>query len=76
MSAPAGRVRRNGATAATLVLTPREQQVWDLAMAGKTTREIAAALGCSVNSVHTRFAVARDKVYTAAACELEEGGKA
>lgn len=43
-------------------LSPRERQVWDLAISGKTAKEIARELGSSHRTVETQLANARQKL--------------
>lgn len=44
------------------VLTPREREVWTLALAGLGRREIAHRLNITVGTVSTRLGIAREKV--------------
>ncbi len=46
----------------SLELTPREADVWALFRDGKSTREIASALGMSMGSVQVRLKNAREKM--------------
>jgi len=42
-------------------VTPREEQVLDLLIQGKTNKEIAAALGLSPNTIRNYLSPLRDK---------------
>jgi DNA-binding CsgD family transcriptional regulator len=47
---------------ANTTLTPRQQQITDLFLAGKTYREVAAECGISPETVNPTLRAVRDKV--------------